>query len=141
MKNVDRFLDRIYENRWFYLRYLLTASVLGIARYFLGVLMSGIGFAPGDDALVAWFIWAALIFVPFKLWVFKDRSENIYVLLTQIMKYIFCISALWIARGLILFVLVMFSNNAAVALGLGGVIVEFICLVLMINIVFKKRKR
>lgn len=136
----EKFLDNIYAQRAFYLRYLITATVLSIARYFLGVLMSGVGFAPGDDALVAWFIWAALFFTPLKLWVFRNRCDNIYLLLTQIMKFIFCIAILWIARGIILFVFVMLSNNATVALSIGGIIVELICLALMINIVFKKPK-
>lgn len=141
MKNrLDGFLDKIYEKRSFYLRYLVIAMVLSIVRYFIAVLMSGLGFVASSGDLIAWLLWGALFYAPIKLWAFKNHCDNVYYLLTQLALYIMCITALWVVRSFILSALVLMSNNPAVAFSIGGVIVELICLGLMINVVFKKKK-
>ena len=140
MNNIDKYLDSIYENRAIYLRYFAVIIISSILRIVVGFLLNVVGFEGGSDSLLAWVLWAIMIFAPLKLWVFKSRCPDIYRLMTQMIVYGFCMGILWVLRTVIISVLFMITANTALAMGIGGVLCELICLALMINVAFRKKK-
>ncbi len=140
MDKIDKYLDSIYENRAIYLRYFVVVIISSILRVVIGFLLSVIGFEGGSDSLLAWVLWAIIIFAPLKLWVFKNRCSDIYRLMTQMTVYGFCMGMLWVFRTVIISVLFMITSNTALSMAIGGVLCELICLALMINVAFRKKK-
>lgn len=140
MDKLDKYLDSIYENRATYLRYFAVILVGSIVRILIGFLLNLTGFSGGSDSMLAWVVWAVLVFSPLKLWVFKNRCPDIYRLMTQMMVYGFCMCALWIIRSVIISGLYLITANTELSMGVGGVLCELICLALMINVAFRKKK-
>lgn len=140
MDKIDSFLDKIYQNRAVYLRYFAVIIVGSLLRLLLGFLLNVIGFAEGSDSMVAWFLWALAIYAPLKLWVFKSHCGDIYRLLTQMMIYALCMFGLWTVRSIVISLLYVITSSTPLAMALGGVICELLCLALMINVVFRKKK-
>ena len=128
MSNIDNLFDKIYQNRRELIRYFITVFLCSVLR----VLFSGLG-------VLAWCAWAILFYVLLKFFVFRSRLDNIYLLLTQIMKYIVCVSVLWflniVATGFFMSV----TNNNALSLGVSGAVFEILCLIFMYKIVFRKK--
>ena len=122
------------------MRYFIVIIISSLLRVIFGFLLNLIGFEGGSDSMLAWTLWAILVFVPLKLWVFKNRCPDIYRLMTQIVVYGFCMGGLWVLRTVIISVLFMITANTALAMGIGGVICELVCLALMINVAFRKKK-
>ncbi len=140
MDKIDKYLDSIYENRATYLRYFVVIIISSLLRVLLGFLLNLIGFEGGSDSMLAWTLWAIMVFAPLKLWVFKNRCPDVYRLMTQMVVYGFCMGGLWVIRTVIISVLFMITANTALAMALGGVFCELICLALMINVAFRKKK-
>lgn len=137
---IDKYLDSIYENRAIYFKYFAVVILSSLLRVVIGFLLNAIGFAGGSDSMLAWVLWAAIAFAPLKLWVFKNHCPDIYRLFTQIIVYGFCMGILWVLRSVIIAVLVLITANTALSMAIGGVICELICLALMINVAFRKKK-
>ena len=128
MNSLDSLFDKIYENRRELIRYFIVVFICSALRSLL------MGFGP-----VCWCVWAILLYVLLKRVVFKNRLENIYLLFTQIMKYTVCISVMWFLHTVIVGALASRSTNVALALALGGVITEILCMIFMYKIVFRKK--
>ncbi len=128
MNNLDSLFDKIYENRRVLIRYFIVVFCCSALRS----LLMGIG-------PLSWCVWAVLLYVLLKYVVFKDKPENIYILFTQIMKYIVCVSLLWFLNTVLVGALASYSTNVAVSLALGGVINEILCMIFMFRIVFRKK--
>ena len=140
MDKIDKYLDSIYENRAIYLRYFVVVIISSIVRVVIGFLLSVIGFEVGSDGLLAWVLWAVAVFAPLKLWVFKNRCTDVYRLMTQMTVYGFCMGILWVLRTVVISILFMVTANTTLAMAIGGVMCELICLALMINVAFRKKK-
>ncbi len=128
MTNLDSLFDKIYANRRELIRYFTVVFFCSIFR----TLFAGFG-------IITWCVWAILFYVLLKIVVFKNKLDNIYFLFVQIMKYIMCIFVLWLLHTVIVGALASVSTNVALAMGLGGMFTEVLCIVFMYKIVFRKK--
>ena len=137
---IDVILDSAYNNKWMLFRYFLAALLCSFLRYAFEVAFSVIFKQPlKDSALLSWCVWVLIFYPCIKFFVLRGRSAHIYSLLKQIIIYILCCAVLWATRQLFVSVLFVLSSNQALALAVGGVINELLCLWLMIKVVFKEK--
>ena len=132
-KKSDKILNYIYDNRRLIIRYFIAAIICSVLRTVIDILLGQ------SFEVITVMIWA-IVFYPFlKFFVYKDRAESIFILLQQIIIYIFVITAVWILGTFIKSTLLGFSSNAAVALSIGGAIQEIVCFFAIHMIVFKHK--
>lgn len=132
-KSHDKILDYIYDNRWLIVRYFLAAFICSILRSVINM------FLGKQLEVITVMIWA-IAFYPFlKFFVYKDRAISIFILLQQIIIYIFVITGVWMLGTFIKSTLLGFSSSAAVALSIGGAIQEIICFFAIHLLVFKQK--
>lgn len=137
--NLDSLFDKIYAKRRELLKYFAVVFVLSIFRSFATNFFTSLGFINGSGELIAWAVWAPILFVLLKRVVFKDKSKDVFFLLVQIMKYVMCTFAAWFFHTVAVGFLAGVTSNGALALGLGGMLTEILCLIFMYKIVFKKK--
>lgn len=126
--NSDNIFDKIYNNRRELIRYFIAVLVCSAIR----LVFAGFG-------VLSWVLWAVLLFILLKRFVFKDKADSIYVLLTQIMKYTVCVTALWLLNSVFVGIFVAVFKSSAIGLSLGGAVTELLCMALMYKIVFRKK--
>ncbi len=132
-KKSDKILNYIYDNRRLIIKYFIAAIICSVLRTVIDILLGQ------SFEVITVMIWA-IVFYPFlKFFVYKDRAESIFILLQQIIIYIFVITAVWILGTFIKSTLLGFSSNAAVALSIGGAIQEIVCFFAIHMIVFKHK--
>lgn len=132
-KKSDKILNYIYDNRRLIIRYFIAAIICSVLRTVIDMLLGQ------SFEVITVMIWA-IVFYPFlKFFVYKDRAESIFILLQQIIIYIFVITAVWLLGTFIKSTLLGFSSNAAVALSTGGAIQEIVCFFAIHMIVFKHK--
>jgi hypothetical protein len=132
-KKSDKILNYIYDNRRLIIRYFIAAIICSVLRTVIDMLLGQ------SFEVITVMIWA-IVFYPFlKFFVYKDRAESIFILLQQIIIYIFVITAVWLLGTFIKSTLLGFSSNAVVALSTGGAIQEIVCFFAIHMIVFKHK--
>lgn len=132
-KKSDKILNYIYDNRRLIIKYFIAAIICSVLRTVIDILLGQ------SFEVITVMIWA-IVFYPFlKFFVYKDRAESIFILLQQIIIYIFVITAVWILGTFIKSTLLGFSSNAAVALSIVGAIQEIVCFFAIHMIVFKHK--
>ncbi len=140
MKKVDLVIDKMYENRVQLLKYFAVALVCALFRTLLDSSLQIIGVAASGAELTAYSLWALVMFWPLKKFVFKYRANDIFALLNRFFVYLMCVALLWLAKQILVSLLYILTNNITVALALGGMFCELICLVLMFKVAFKVKK-
>lgn len=132
-KKSDKILNYIYDNRRLIIKYFIAAIICSVLRTVIDILLGQ------SFEVITVMIWA-IVFYPFlKFFVYKDRAESIFILLQQIIIYIFVITAVWLLGTFIKSTLLGFSSNAVVALSTGGAIQEIVCFFAIHMIVFKHK--
>ena len=132
-KKSDKILNYIYDNRRLIIRYFIAAIICSVLRTVIDMLLGQ------SFEVITVMIWA-IVFYPFlKFFVYKDRAESIFILLQQIIIYLFVITAVWLLGTFIKSTLLGFSSNAVVALSTGGAIQEIVCFFAIHMIVFKHK--
>ena len=120
--------DKIYNNRHELIRYFISVFICSAIR----LLLSPLG-------VIAWALWAVLFFVLLKYFVYKQKANNIYIVLTQIMKYVVCVTVLWLLNSVFSGLFMAVFKSSAVGVSLGGALTELLCIALMYKIVFRKK--
>ena len=137
--NLDRLFDKIYAKRRELIKYFIVVFVCSIFRTLATAFFTALGFVGGSGGLVAWAVWTPILFVLLKRVVFKHKSDDVFFLLVQIMKYVMCIFVLWFLNNVFIGFFANFTTNGAVALAVGGMFTELLCIVFMYKIVFRKK--
>lgn len=137
---IDYILDKVYANRRLLLLYFVSAFVCTIVRYFAQeLLLASQSLSDHESALIAWCIWTLLFYIFMKFVVFKSKKTNIYNLLTNIIIFILVSAVLWFTRQLFIGLFFVLTSNGNIAMTIGGIINELLCLFLMLKVVFRKK--
>lgn len=126
--NFNSLFDRIYDNRRFFLRYLLSALLCSLIRYAAKSPFTLLG------EILAWCVFYPLC----KLFVFRVRREDVFSLLKEIIIYIMAASALWFTRQLLFSLFYAAFASIQTAMLLGGAINEILCCLAMSKLVFRR---
>jgi len=137
--NLDSLFDKIYLKRHELIKYFIVVFVCSILRTVATSFFTALGFLGGSGGLVAWAVWAPILYVLLKFVVFKTRADDIFFLLVQIMKYVMCVTVLWFMNTVFVGTLAGAMSNDGLALALGGVATELLCMLFMYKIVFRKK--
>lgn len=125
---LNSLFDLIYKHKKLLLKYFAVAIACSLVR---AVVMIVLPFA-------AQLVHAVIFYILLKKFVFTKKLGDIFMYLTQIMVYLLCMAAVFLVTSFVTSLLSMATVYSAVAMSLGGVIGEILCLLLMVKVAFKK---
>ena len=125
---LNSFFDLIYKHKKLLLKYFAVAIACSVIRVLIMAVMP----------FAAQLVHALVFYILLKKFVFTKKLGDIFMYLTQIMIYVLCMSAVFLVTSFATSLLSMATVYSALAMALGGVIGELLCLFLMVKVAFKK---
>ncbi len=125
---LNSLFDLIYKHKTLLLKYFAVAIACSVVRTLVMLVLP----------VAAQLVHTVVFYILLKKFVFTKKLADVFATLTQIMIYVLCMAAVFVITSLVTSLLSMATVYTAVAMALGGVIGEILCLLLMVKVAFKK---